>query len=373
MRRRHLGIALTILSGALPQLGCQTFSPMPPAPAAAPASPLGGLEAPLDAPRSPDDAGRLCLHAAELYDKSGKEAEAIHGYEMARQHNPKLTQVSRRLAVLYDRQGDFTKAQDEYAKALKLSPNDSDLLNDYGYFLYQQERYPEAEEWLLKAVKANPKNRRAVINRGMAVGQQRRYADAFNIFAGAVGTAEAHANMGYIYSTQGRREEAMNAYREALALNPNLKQAQAALDVLAANPNGPRLKEPAEFPANPAASRANEHTRLNGIQPTISRAPASRPSTETPVVTRERNPEEVYQRLSNFRKEQNNAEAVQAVKRPEVVAPPEQPQSEFTPATSRSGLFDPAAERETTPPPEAPKRFIQSVKPITIPTPRSPE
>jgi tetratricopeptide (TPR) repeat protein len=350
MRRRHLGLALSLLGGALPQLGCQSLSTTATPPQAAPAI---AFERPLDAPRTPEEAARTSLHTAEVFDKNGREAEAIQGYEMARQANPKLSnQLSRRLAVLYDRQGNVTKASEEYAKALQAYPKDSDLLNDYGYFLYQQEKYQEAEATLVKAVQLNPKNRRAVVNRGMAIGQQGRYEDAFNVFAGAVGQAEAHANLGYIYTTQGKREEAINAYRQALMLNPNLKQAQVAL----------------EFYAKPPSDSFKEPQRPVAAQPSFTRpTPNQRPDdqfrpAERPVATRERSPEAAFQRLSTFRQEHENDEAIQAAKRVEP-APAEQT------AKPKSALYDPAAEREAAP--QEPRRFVPSVRPITIPAPSS--
>jgi hypothetical protein len=92
------------------------------------------------------------------------------------------------------------------------------------------------------------------------------------------------------------------------------------------------------------------------------RGNVSRPPSERPSEARDRSAEEIFQRLSNFRREHEDGEAVQASKRPEIATPD-------AGAKPKSGLYDPAAEREA-PPPEEPKRFVPSVRPINIPTPR---
>ena len=83
-------------------------------------------------PRDPEElpparAAEACLASARELEKHGYEADAIVQYEKARQDNPRLTQVSRRLAVLYDRQGNAQRALAEYQLALKVQPRDADL------------------------------------------------------------------------------------------------------------------------------------------------------------------------------------------------------------------------------------------------------
>ena len=56
-----------------------------------------------------------------------------------------------------------------------------------------------------------------------------RYGKALEAFQHAVCPAEAHSNLAFTLTTQGKREEAKQAYRQALAMEPNLLIARQAL------------------------------------------------------------------------------------------------------------------------------------------------
>lgn len=222
--------AWAVLAGALAglgQTGCTSMTllspsdPVPPMEDTAAASPVKEL---------PSDAtAKLCLTTAESLEKAGKIGEATALYEKARQADPRLKQVSRRLAVLYDRQGNFPRAQEEYDLALKQSPNDPSLLNDLGYSYYCRGQWEEAEKHLRKALEKNPKHERAWNNLALTLGQQGHYIESLEAFTKVVGPSRAQCNLGFILTTQGRREEAKTAYREALRLDPELILAQGAL------------------------------------------------------------------------------------------------------------------------------------------------
>jgi Tfp pilus assembly protein PilF len=165
-------------------------------------------------------------------EKGGLYAEAAGLYEKARKEYPRYASVSRRLAVLYDEQGNFTRAEEEYHKALELTPKDPDLLNDLGYSWYCRGNWAEAEKYLRQALAADPKHKRAWINLGLTLGQQQRYADSLEAFAHAVSPAQAQCNLAFVFTTQGKRDEAREAYRKALELDGSLGLARAALDKL---------------------------------------------------------------------------------------------------------------------------------------------
>jgi Tfp pilus assembly protein PilF len=177
----------------------------------------------------PKEAARACLATAEQLQQQGCDREATLLFERARVLDPKQTRVCRNLAMLYDRQGEFPKALVEYEKALKLAPKDPELLNDVGYLHYQRGEWSQAETWFRKALEIDPNLERASINLAMTFAQQGRYAESFAAFEKVIGPAAAHSNMGVILARQNRTQEAINAFRQALALQPDLKPAQAFL------------------------------------------------------------------------------------------------------------------------------------------------
>jgi tetratricopeptide (TPR) repeat protein len=220
-------------------VGCQSVSG--PAPTAvAPATGQASAREEKDLP--PQESAKVCLKTAQTLENNGAEMQAIALYEKARNENPKLAYLCRRLGVLYDRQGNFTRALEEYQKALLANPRDFEVLNDVGYSYYTRGKMPEAEKYLRQAVEVNPNYTRAWVNLGMVLGAEQRYEESLDAFAKAVPPAQAQSNLGFILTAQGKRTEAMMAYRSALLMDSNLVAARGALDkleqTLAAPPSG---------------------------------------------------------------------------------------------------------------------------------------
>ncbi len=177
----------------------------------------------------PRQAAELCEVAGRELEQNAREAEAIAQYERARQLDPKRTHLARKLAVLYDRQGDATHAGKEYHEALRLSPHDADLFNDVGYFHYQSGNLPEAENWLRGALKEKPAHERAAVNLGIVLGKQGRFDESLKSFSLVLAPAQARCNVGMLMALAGRTDEARSAIRQALQLEPGLRQAQVLL------------------------------------------------------------------------------------------------------------------------------------------------
>jgi Flp pilus assembly protein TadD len=172
------------------------------------------------------------MRTAQELEKAGAVSQAIYLYEKARTDNPRLREASWRLAVLYDRLGDATRSMAEFQKLLERNPRDAEVLNDLGYSYYNHGQFDHAEKYLRQALAANPKQARAWVNLGMVLGEQGRYQDSVDAFSHAVPPPQAQCNVAFLLVTQGKREEAKNAYRRALSLDPNLVVARAALDKL---------------------------------------------------------------------------------------------------------------------------------------------
>jgi Tfp pilus assembly protein PilF len=174
----------------------------------------------------PKLAAEICLATAQALEENGYEMEAILQYEKARQRNPRITGVSRRLAVLYDRQNDFPHAVTEYQAAIKANPKDADLLNDFGYFQYERGNLTDSEQWLRRAIATNPKHERAWGNLAMNLGEQGRFDESYDAFTKVVGPAEARSNVAVLMARQGQSDQAKESLRLALATDADLKPAK---------------------------------------------------------------------------------------------------------------------------------------------------
>ena len=212
--QQHCGKAVGLLLTGVLCLTCNLGCLAPLQGLSDPASPTGPGDANAAKPElAPAAAVKVSFTVAEEMEKTGHYAEAVVFYERARQSDAQQTawpwtdhvHVSRKLARLYDRLGDTPHALAEYQQALKESPRDASLLNSFGYFYYSRGKWAEAEEQLRHALSIDPRHKRAWVNLGLTLGEQGRFPESLEAFRKAVSEAEAHSNLAFILTTQGKR------------------------------------------------------------------------------------------------------------------------------------------------------------------------
>ncbi|HZY88697.1 MAG TPA: tetratricopeptide repeat protein [Gemmataceae bacterium] len=253
MRRLICGRGLVLLAGALGCTGCYS-GPLGLPFLASSAKVVTGPHKPKELPSA--EAAKVSLNLARDMESGGHLTEAAGQYELARYHDPSLKDVGWRLAVLYDMTGNHARALLEYQQALQTHPKNADLLNDLGYYYYSRGKWPDAEEHFRQALAVNPKHPRAATNLGMTLAMEERYGEALEAFQRVVTLAQAHCNVGFILTAQGKHEEAKNAYRAALQLE-DLPLARGAL-VRLESPPKPKAEPAPKAPAAPAAGAAGQ-------------------------------------------------------------------------------------------------------------------
>lgn len=125
--------------------------------------------------------------AAELYKRS------IEAHPTAEAHTF--------LGWTYSFMGKLDEAIDECHRAIAVDPDFGNPYNDIGAYLIEKSQFDEAIPWFEKAMQA------------------RRYESP----------AFPHLNLGRVYERKGRWDDAMEAYKRALTLNPNYALAKRAL------------------------------------------------------------------------------------------------------------------------------------------------
>jgi Tfp pilus assembly protein PilF len=159
-----------------------------------------------------DDAAaqfRQCLELNPNFDQAmaglahalgaqGKPAEARPWIEKALQFNPQNYRAWYELGAL-DAKTDRAAAVSDYGKALAIQPNFTLLRRDFGMLQFEQKNYAEAANHLAKAVELGVKE-----------------APIYNF-------------LGISYSRTGRLQKAVESYRQALELDPNLAEAHLNL------------------------------------------------------------------------------------------------------------------------------------------------
>lgn len=171
------------------------------------------------------------LGQARSLRQQGKLQAAVEQVNQALQLAPNDVSVLTELAINYDLQGQENLAAPLYREIAAKTPDQAAVYNNIGVNEMSQGHYPEAIVNFSKAFMLDDKDQRITNNLAMAFALYGQGDQAMKLFAKTVGEAAAWNNLGYIYMTQDRLDEAEAALRKALELNPKFyKRAQDNLD-----------------------------------------------------------------------------------------------------------------------------------------------
>jgi len=152
---------------------------------------------------------------------SGQLDGAIADFTHALTKEPENTAVLTELAMTFDRIPErVVEAEPLYRQVLELSPDSAAARNNLGFNFLLQGRAEEAVTILSGALALDRKNPRILANLATAYLLKGDKGKALQLFRQTVGEAEAYNNIGYLYMTQSRWDEAERAFRKALELSP---------------------------------------------------------------------------------------------------------------------------------------------------------
>ncbi|QTP54478.1 tetratricopeptide repeat protein [Billgrantia sulfidoxydans] len=129
-------------------------------------------------------------------------------------------QAHNALGVIADIRGDFERARRHYEKALEASPSTPLVLNNLGYSRYLAGDWEGARLSLRRAVSANPRYELAWRNLGLVYAREGDFETAIEAVARNGDRAKAYNDIGYISMLEGRYEDAMGFFDEAMRLSP---------------------------------------------------------------------------------------------------------------------------------------------------------
>ncbi len=115
-----------------------------------------------------------------------------------------------------------------FSHALAATRNNAIAHNNLGVVLAQRGRFDQAVPHYLAALEINPDYTDAHNNLAFAYSEEQRWAEAIEQHTLALKRrpdAPAYANLGAIYASQGKWEQAIAECAKAIALNPNLAEA----------------------------------------------------------------------------------------------------------------------------------------------------
>lgn len=199
--------------------------------------------------------------AAKNLEDQGKTEAARVMYEELLVKQPDEPVYLHRLGVVCTQLQRYGEAKNYYERARLKDPKNVALLSDMGYAAYLRGDSVEAEQLLREAIHLKPSYKKASSNLALVVGRQGKFDECLELLRNVGGEANALAGLGYIHVLRGEYDLAELRYRAALQVDPNYKEASAALaDLPKKRPvkdlsivqNKSALDEPLEFAEVPA-------------------------------------------------------------------------------------------------------------------------
>lgn len=149
----------------------------------------------------------------------GRSVEATAAFERAAQLAPADEGIARRAGVAYERAGRRQEAEAMLRRAVQLRPDFWDNHNALGTFYLRLGRRDDARRCFNKAIELAPSNDVLYANLAAAFIYEGRFVEAEPILKAALRvrpSMSAHDNLGFVYYSMGRFEEAAREWQSAL-------------------------------------------------------------------------------------------------------------------------------------------------------------
>lgn len=157
---------------------------------------------------------------AQAFRSEGKLNSAIKKINTAMLIDPGDINVLKELAMVYDLMGKENLSEPLYHEIIAIAPDQAASHNNMGLNYMVRGKYPEATLSFLQALALDRGNQRIKNNLASAYLLNGDKESSLKIFKATVGEAEAYNNIGYLLMTQGRFDEAEQALKKSLQLNP---------------------------------------------------------------------------------------------------------------------------------------------------------
>lgn len=245
---------------------------------------------------TPDIMPQTHYAAGRLFEKQGAAFRAAKQYKKALLRDPEHVPSLSRLGMIYAKQGHYPQAEQYLQKAVELWPNSPQTRNNLGFCYVMQERWYDAEAEFRNTLKLDPSFVRARVNLAMSLSKLNRFDEALGEFKLAVPEPEAYYNLGLLYRSAQRYEEAASAFATALKRNPKMTLAKQQLDRMKlqmertreyqfdtpapqstdyAASNQPQRNQPQQTPASNV--RANQSFAMQSVEPQSTNQASSQP------------------------------------------------------------------------------------------------
>ena len=139
-----------------------------------------------------EEAAKTRMSLGLTYLQNNNYTQAKKNLDKALEFNPRSADVQFAMAYYYQLVGDNLRAEEYYETAIDLAPNNGDIANSYGAFKCQNGEYEKAKAYFFDAI------------------NNRLYANA----------AQTYENLALCAQSQGKLDEAIGYFQEALKHQP---------------------------------------------------------------------------------------------------------------------------------------------------------
>lgn len=159
----------------------------------------------------------------QLLSGMGENEKAAESFEAAIRIDPSRGDYVN-LGYSYSALGMEEKAKSAFREGIAYRPKDTESLNALGFSLFSRGKIDEAREIFLESLKIDPSNIYVLNGLGYVYGAMKDTAKAVEYLEKGALVDPRQADfttLGYAYGTLGRHEDAADAFRRAVANNPD--------------------------------------------------------------------------------------------------------------------------------------------------------
>jgi tetratricopeptide (TPR) repeat protein len=188
---------------------------------------------PFDQVREPPITADTRYAAGQLAESRGRWDQAIEQYKEAVKTDPRHKPSVFRLAILQTSTRQYTAAVETWNKYIDLTHGAAAAWANLGLCHGLAGNPSAAEAAFRKGIEVDPRSQPVRINYGLMLAKVNRFDDAVAQWGTVLPPAQVQYNLGSVYEQLGRIDAARDAYKKALAADPNFGDAKSRLNALA--------------------------------------------------------------------------------------------------------------------------------------------